>query len=62
MSWITLRPSHLLYKMNDSVFVVVAHISSVKVSLGIQKVIFSVEVSGTHLARLNANLTLEVGS
>lgn len=48
--------------MNDAVLVVVAHVSSVKVSLRVQEIIFSVEVSRTHLASLDANLSLEVRS
>ena len=53
---------HLLDEMNDTVLVVVAHVASVKISLGVQEVFFNVEVSRTHLARFDANLSLEVRS
>ena len=48
--------------MNDAVLVVVTHVAGVKVSLRVQEVLLGVEVSRTHLASFDTNLSLQVGS
>ena len=58
------RPSvdhHLLHEVNDPVLVVVAHVAGVEVALGVQHVLLGVQVSGTHLASLDADLPLGQG-
>ena len=52
---------HLLHEVNDPVLVVVAHVAGVEVALGVQHVLLGVQVSGTHLASLDADLPLGQG-